>query len=298
VALLQKGKNAMDASPANAYMFDPESPAELSRLLNQDQLQTQAMGGPFAGLSETEIDNLNNVLDLGCGPGGWVLDAAFQHSEAEVAGIDISRPMIDYANARAQSQGRINASFGVMDITQPLDFADGAFDLVNARYLVGVLSRERWAPLLAESWRLLRPGGILRLTEPIVYPMTTSPAAEAINRLLHQALWKRGYGFSPDGKTSGDGVSFYLPRLLRQGGYQSVKTMPHTLDISDDTPVWTAFYRNMEVGCLMAKPLLVKMGVTTEEAFDQLYQQMLIDWNTPGFTGLWHFLTVWGYKPE
>ncbi|MBA2395111.1 MAG: hypothetical protein H0V70_20465 [Ktedonobacteraceae bacterium] len=34
----------------------------------------------------------------------------------------------------------------------------------------------------------------------------------AINRLLHQALWQRGYGFSLDGATSGDGVSFMLPR--------------------------------------------------------------------------------------
>jgi ubiquinone/menaquinone biosynthesis C-methylase UbiE len=287
----------MDDTHTNTYMFDPESPAELARLINQDQMQTRAMGGPFAGLSTEEVDEFRNVLDLACGPGGWVLDVAFPHPDIEVAGVDISRPMVNYANARAQSQGLTNATFGVMDITQPLDFSDGAFDLVNARYLVGVLKREAWVPLLTEAWRLLRPGGILRLTEPVVFPMTTSPAAEAINRLLHRALWQRGYGFSSEGTTSGDGVSFMLPRLLRQVGYQSVKYMPHTLEISDDAPAWAAFYRNMEVGCLMAKPLLVNTGVTTPEDFDRLYQQMLIEWNTPGFTGLWHFLTAWGYKP-
>lgn len=281
----------------NTYMFDPNSPAELGRLINQDQMQTRAMGGPFAGLRNEEVAGFRNVLDLACGPGGWVLDAAFPHPAIEVAGIDISRPMIDYASARASSQGVTNATFGVMDVTQPLDFADGTFDLVNARYLVGVLKREAWMFLLTESMRLLRPGGILRLTEPVVYPMTTSPAGEVINRLLHQALWYRGYGFSSDGETSGDAVSFMLPRLLRQAGYQVVKYTPHTLEISDDTDAWANFYRNMEVGCLMAKPLLINTGVVLSEEFDRLYRQMLIEWNTPGFTGLWHFLTAWGYKP-
>lgn len=286
------------ASNTNTYMFDPNSPAELARLINQDQLQTQAMGGPFSGFTDEEVAGFRNVLDLGCGPGGWVLDAAFPHPDIEVAGVDISRPMVNYANTRAQSQGLTNASFEVMDITKPLDFPDGAFDLVNARYLVGVLKRDAWAPLLTEGWCLLQPGGILRLTEPIVYPMTTSPAAETFNRLMHQALWQRGYGFSPDGKTSGDGVSFMLPRLLRQAGYQSVKYAPHTLEVSEDSPVWATFYRNMEVGCLMAKPLLVNAGMIASEDFDQLYQRILIEWNAPGFTGLWHFLTVWGYKAK
>ena len=126
----------------NTYVFDPESPAELARLINQDRITTQAMGGPLSDLAPEEIVALHNVLDLACGPGGWVLDVAFAYPDIEVAGVDISKPMVDYASARARSQGLTNASFGVMDITKPLDFADSAFDLVNARFIGGVLLRE------------------------------------------------------------------------------------------------------------------------------------------------------------
>src|SRR5207248_7505587 len=99
------------------------------------------------GLPKTT--QLRQILDVGCGPGGWVLDVAFALPDAEVAGVDISRPMIDYAHARAMTQCLPNASFEVMDMTQPLDFPDGAFDLVNARSLCGVLRRDAWPAFMA-----------------------------------------------------------------------------------------------------------------------------------------------------
>src|SRR5690242_9875818 len=101
----------------NNYIFDSESPTELARLMALDRAITQTTG-LLSGISGTFV--MRNVLDLACGPGGWVLDVAFQHAEVEVAGVDISRSMIDYANTRALTQKRVNASFEVMDITQPL----------------------------------------------------------------------------------------------------------------------------------------------------------------------------------
>src|SRR5713226_4502678 len=77
---------------SNSYVFDPESPAEMARLINQGRQLTQAMGGLFVGMPDTS--GLHNVLDVACGPGGWVLDVAFAHPEIEVAGIDISKTMI------------------------------------------------------------------------------------------------------------------------------------------------------------------------------------------------------------
>src|SRR5947209_14425138 len=132
------------------------------------------MGGPLTGIADPKA--LHDVLDLGCGPGGWVLDTAFENPHMEVAGIDISRIMIDYANARARTQQLPNASFGVMDITRPLEFPDASFDLVNARFLFAVLKRDAWSPFLDECTRVLRPGGILRLTESVDFGYTNSAA--------------------------------------------------------------------------------------------------------------------------
>src|SRR5579859_8069905 len=116
----------------NTYVIDPESAAEMVRLLQQDQLMTTGMGGIFP---EIELDGVQQVLDLACGPGGWALDVAYNYSDMEVVGVDISERMIAYATVQAQVQQRNNVSFRVMDILQPLDFPDASFDLVNARFI-------------------------------------------------------------------------------------------------------------------------------------------------------------------
>jgi SAM-dependent methyltransferase len=282
-----------DAAGGNTYIFDSESPTELARLINQDALTTRAMGGPFSGLMPQHIASLHQVLDLACGPGGWVLDVAFP--DIEVAGIDISQSMVEYADARARSQGLTNASFGVMDITRPLDLADESFDLVNVRFVGGVLLRENWAPFIAECTRLLRHGGILRLTESVDWGAGTGPAFEQMAGLLNQAAWRLGYGFSPDGRTLG--ITPMLPRLLRTAGYQHIQLQAHVMEQSTETENWADCARNYEVAYSLLQPFLVKAGVIMQEDLSRLYQQMLIEMHYDDFGALWHFTSAWGEKP-
>ncbi len=233
----------IDETGDNTYVMDAESPSEMARLIHLDRFITQEMGGPLTGIADPKA--LHDVLDLGCGPGGWVLDTAFENPHMEVAGIDISRIMVDYANARARTQQLPNASFGVMDITQPLDFSDASFDMINARFLSGVLRREAWPSFIAECTRLLRPGGILRLTDMIEPGTSTSPAYEQLNAILYQALWKAGYGFSPNGLTSG--IAHTLPWLMRKAGYTNMRHAAYGLEFSADTDAWADVYHNAEV---------------------------------------------------
>ena len=172
----------------STYIFDSESASEMARLTHQGQLLTQAMGGPLAGIDRSDTAQWQQVLDIGCGPGDWVLDVAVELAAVEVAGIDISRLMVDYANTRARSQHLVNASFEVMDIRNPLEFPDETFDMVNVRYLFAVLRRDEWVPFLQECRRILRPGGLLRLTEPINLGLTSSPALGQLNTWFFQVL--------------------------------------------------------------------------------------------------------------
>src|SRR6266700_5789107 len=112
--------------PSNTYIIDATSPVEMSRLIDQNRLMTQAIGGALSDLLPLAKDA--NILDLACGPGGWVLNLAFEHPCMEVTGIDISEPMIRYAQAQADVLNRINAHFFVMDVTNPLPFPDASFD--------------------------------------------------------------------------------------------------------------------------------------------------------------------------
>ncbi len=45
-------------------------------------------------------------------------------------------------------------------------------------------------------------------------------------------------------------------------------------------------------------PFLLKMGVTTQEEFDHLYEQVGAEIQDPAFRGMGFFLSVWGTKPE
>ncbi len=279
-------------SSEGSYIFDPESPQEMTRLINQDRFITESMGGPLAGMPQ--LPPGAQVLDLACGPGGWVLDVAWERSDVEVCGVDSSRTMVTYANARARSQGLSNASFGVMDITLPLDFADASFDLLNARFLLGVLKREAWSPFLAECTRLLRPGGLLRLTEGNDAGESLSPALEQLTLLGTQALWRAGYGFSSTGRTFG--MSAALLHLFKQAGYHDMHLTSYAMDYSAGTSTWADFFHNSKIMLLQIKPLLISHGLVTPEAFEGQYQQAIMEMHAPDFAAVGHLLSIWGQK--
>jgi SAM-dependent methyltransferase len=278
----------------NAYLLYPESGVEIARLVNLDRMTMKEMGGVFAGLSEADLPLLRNILDLGCGPGRWVLDVAFAYPECEVAGVDARRSMVEYAWARARSQRLSNASFGVMDITQPLDFSDNTFDLINARFLAGVLHSEVWIPLIAECMRILCPGGLLCFVDTDGVVETNSFALARLTMLMMHARRMGGYCFSSGGETLG--TASMLPRLLHRAGFQRVQCTTHVVDVSAGVAAWADFFHNAEIFYLQAQPLLLATGLVTQEEIDRLYAQMLIELQMQDFVGRWPLLSIYGTK--
>jgi len=47
----------------------------------------------------------------------------------------------------------------------------------------------------------------------------------------------------------------------------------------------------------LVQPFLRKMRGATEEEFEELYQQMLIDIISQEFCAVWSYLSVWGTTP-
>jgi ubiquinone/menaquinone biosynthesis C-methylase UbiE len=283
----------------NSYVLDSEDPTELARLIILDRAITSSMGGIMVGIPSDLV--LQNVLDLACGPGGWVLDMAFKHRayRVEVAGVDISQQMISYANARARTQQLPNASFGVMDITEPLDFSDGTFDLINARFLVGVLKGEQqWIALLKECLRLLRPGGMLRLVESDGLMVSTSRSLARLQRHLLRAMHERGYGFAMD---AGDTLSVtpVLSRMLRQAGFAPHALMPWIFDFSHESPYWSEGFHLCEVTYQLAaqQHLLDSLLMDSAESMDILIRDMLIEMMQTNFCALTYGLIVCAMKP-
>jgi SAM-dependent methyltransferase len=272
----------------NTYILDAEKAAEMSRLQLQSKTFTQAMGGLLPELND--FSGIDTVLDLACGPGDWAIEMAHAHPKIEVMGIDISYQMITYANARKPP----NAQFRIMDILRPLDFPSASFDLINARLLLAVLPKTAWTLLLQECYRLLRPGGIIRLTES-EWSITNGKASERCGSLVTLALQRSGHSFSIDGRHIG--ITLMLGALLKQAGFLTIQQRAFVIDGSAGSPLHRDCYENVQIGFLLAKPYLVKMGVATEPELDLLYIDFLREMQSPDYRCLNFNLTAWANKP-
>jgi SAM-dependent methyltransferase len=279
-------------SSENTYFIDVEHGAEMARLLGQERYFTKGMGGLLA--ERSDLSGLHYVLDIGCGPGGWVQELAFCYPDTEVVGIDISVSMINFACAQAKSQHLGNAHFKVMDATKPLAFADGSFDLINARSIMGFMRPAAWPVLMQECLRLLRPGGVLRLTEADS-PLVNSAAVEMLNRMVSQALFRAGQSLSPSGHFYG--TVPLLRQFLHRAGYQHIQHMAHAVDFSAGSEGNRGSFEDARAIFALLQPFFLKWGVATKEEIEQAYQQALVDMLSDDFCGVFFLFTAWGEKP-
>lgn len=114
----------------------------------------------------------SRALDVACGSGGPDLELA-RRTGAEVVGVDMNRHAVHTANERARREGlRALASFYEADARRPLPFEDESFDAVVCIDAINHLpDRLR---VLREWRRVLRPGGHLLFTDPVVVTGTIS----------------------------------------------------------------------------------------------------------------------------
>ncbi len=276
----------------HSYVIDSDQPAETARIIEQSKLFTEAMRGLFP--DELDLSGVRRVLDLGCGPGQWTNDVAFDYPGWEVVGVDINVTMIAYAHAVARSQGRPNISFEVMDLTQPLAFADASFDLINARFIVGFQDTTSWPVLLAECRRVLTPGGILLLSEG-ERGISNSPALQRLEGWLTRVLYEQGRTFSVDGQTIG--IVHMQGKLLEQAGFVGIEQRPFLLDASVGSPLYASSMREFEVTYALLQPYLVDSGVVDATAYVHCYHWMLAETHQPDFRCLAFGASAWGSKP-
>ena len=55
---------------------------------------------------------------------------------------------------------------------------------------------------------------------------------------------------------------------------------------------------NFRYAINLVKPFYLKLGLTTEEEFEPLYNQMLAEMLAEDFSGYWMYVTVRGEKPQ
>lgn len=263
---------------------------ELARLSIQDRMLTEGMGGPLA--EQMPPLAFQRVLDIGCGPGGWLMQVAHLPSTLELLGIDINQGMIEYASAQArQAQLAERLRFQVMDALKPLALPTAHFDLVNIRLGSSYLRTWDWPNLLAEAWRVMRPGGTMRLVDTENGHQSNSAALTQLFAMLANALFQAGHSFTSE-RT---GLVAYLPRLLAQQGFTAMQTTISPLEFHAGTSQGDAYYNNLVH--MQNLRFFIQKWSNLQGDFEALWQESLQDARQSGFISTWTFHTVWALRP-
>ncbi|HUZ66546.1 MAG TPA: class I SAM-dependent methyltransferase [Beijerinckiaceae bacterium] len=156
------------------------------------------------------------VLDVGVGTG---LELPMFDRAVRLTGVDLSEPMLRRCQRRVRT-GKLDHVHGlcVMDAMQ-LAFADAAFDVAVAPYVLTVVSDP--ARTLDELVRVVRPGGEIVLVNHI--GATSGPIAMAESWLATRSAslgWRPSFPWSivQDWLTSRDDVALTERRALPPWG--------------------------------------------------------------------------------
>lgn len=277
---------------ASTYIVpDRFNEKEINRLKLQDDLLTRTMGGVLA--EQPDPTHIERLLDIGCGPGGWLIETALAYPKINLlVGIDISPKVVEIANEQARArQVDTRVEFQHMDALRMLEFPDNFFDLVNQRLAVSWLRTWDWSKLLQECWRVLRPDGVLRLTELNGIVECNSPAQTRLWGLLAQAFDRAGSYFIPDGTL----LDNTLARLLEQHSFQQIQAHFQAVEYHAKTTEGQLFAEDIKYLFRTAKPYLQKWTRLPDD-YEDLYQQAIIDAEQPGFIATYKLFTIRGTK--
>jgi ubiquinone/menaquinone biosynthesis C-methylase UbiE len=283
----------MDDLSGTYFVHDRSNQEELQRLIVQERIVNEAMGGVLA--EQTDPTQFRRVLDIGCGPGGWVIETAQTYPQIEkLYGIDISPTMIQYARQRAAELQlpKERVEFLVMDALLILEFPNEFFDLVNMRAGVSFMRQWDWPKMFSEMHRVLKSHGIARIVEPEIDNESPGTALSTFYKWLRRAFQRAGYLF----EETPTGLIDHLPELLLRHDFQNIQQHKITADFRAGTEAGKASIEDLVHLFHTCRPFLQRYGCLPED-YDTLCQQAMQDMQQPDFVSMSIFHTFWATNP-
>ena len=232
------------------------------------------------------FENVEQILDVACGPGSWVLDIAHRHRDINFFGIDRDFDMVQYARTLATSSHRKDVLFAAGDMHALSPLLNNSFDIVHARFLKEAVAMRQWPLLLKGLLRLCRPGGYVILTE-CDYPMTNSATCHRWFALLEQAISVLG----------GTPTLFACTEALaRNCGWSDVQTIVTPIDLSAETGAHAVICSHIEQLFSISEAFLLHTHVCSKTEAKQLRRDVLLAIYDETFRAVWSITTTVGRR--
>ncbi len=163
----------------------------------------------------------STVLDVACGSGGPALQLV-RDTGAAIVGVDLHADAITAASSAARGSAlEALARFEQVDARKPLAFDDASFDAITC--IDAIHHFPDRAAVLADWHRLLRPGGVVLFTDPVV--VTGLVSREELD-VRASVGW---LGFTPPGENE---------RLLAAAGLELVRRDDGTAAMAEVAARW------------------------------------------------------------
>ena len=161
---------------------------DVERFSNLETGQSATMDAPLVlelivQAAKATTPAAQRVLDVGCGAGNYALKLLEVLPNLSFDLIDLSRPMLDRAQQRVETQTSGTVATHQADIRE-LELEDDSFDIITAAAVLHHLRDEdEWREVFAKFHRILKPGGSVWISDLVTHSI---PA-------LHTMMWTR-YG--------------------------------------------------------------------------------------------------------
>ncbi|GBB98548.1 hypothetical protein RclHR1_03260006 [Rhizophagus clarus] len=139
-----------------SYIF-PSDDDEIDRLTVQHYIFQNIWDSNFSSPVKNLLKDGAEVLDVGCGPGVWILEMAEKYKNSSFTGIDIA------ANFPQMIKPE-NTKFITGDFKR-LPFEDNTFDFVYMRFMMFAITIEDWPEAIDELIRVCKPNGWIEIME-------------------------------------------------------------------------------------------------------------------------------------